>query len=215
MCTSTLSTTAEYQQISECLALAGASVGRSFAVYWPAHGVNDACEANLSFHFAHVLLTRQFAVFAEACHPDDDVRGIDLLGIAPARDWFLAAEFKRLFAGTLSSLLNDINRLRRFWLNAGPAVRRCGPAVVRVATECQRGYGLVAGLHWVGSRQRTDILDFWEDQASKDPSTTPEEASQSAQNTRVLWSKPIRVYNYPNGKYVLLGAILPIDRRRL
>ena len=59
------------------------SLRRSLDVYWPAdeHGKNDAAERNLSFHFAHRLLAKDFFVFAEANHPNKVIQGIDTLAM--------------------------------------------------------------------------------------------------------------------------------------
>src|SRR4051812_39238168 len=74
------------------------SLRTSFENFWPSDGAgkNDPCEQNVSMHLAHHLLTDGFSVFAEVFHPHVRRQGskgrIDVLGIAPAGEWFLAFE---------------------------------------------------------------------------------------------------------------------------
>jgi len=141
-------------EIKNCLGETADSIGRSFTSYWPADAKNknDPAERNVSLHLAHILLKREYSMFAEADHPNTQFQGIDLLGISPQGDWFLACEIKRLFsAEKLSGMLEDLSRLETFWLKQDLTAKSCGEPVARLVKECRTGYGLVAGLHWVAN----------------------------------------------------------------
>lgn len=201
-------------QIGLLVSEAAASIRRSLDIYWPAdaEGRNDACEANLSVHLGHILLSRNFSVFAEVDHPNDDVRGIDLLGISPGNQWFLACEFKRLYSeATLLSMLVDVDRLSRFWLNTGLKAERCGEDVVRIARGCSQGYGLVAGLNWVKGRNR--FTELWNHHSSAGHAGVCESFRQKLIEMGAIWSAvPVRAYG-KLGSYVWLNAFFPIVRQ--
>ncbi|MEX2175263.1 MAG: hypothetical protein WD872_12955 [Pirellulaceae bacterium] len=124
------------------------SIGKSFEVYWPAdeNGANDPKEKNLSFHFAHVLLTDSFFVFAEANHPNH--QGLDLLAISPHRDFFIACEFKRHISNSIADSIPDLNRVASFSLNQKLRIGRVGENTMQTLSCCRTGIGLVAGLKW-------------------------------------------------------------------
>ena len=130
------------------------SVGRSFDYYWPSdeHGKNDPPEQNLSIHLAHVLLQKGYAVFAEVNHPDESVQGIDMLGITPDKEWFLACEIKKHLKSGMSESIKDLQRVAEFWLNENLTYERCGSEPIEVLKTCCGGIGLVAGLKWTGKQ---------------------------------------------------------------
>jgi hypothetical protein len=138
------------------------SLCKSFDAYWAgdAAGKNDSPERTLSLHFGHALLSRDFAVYAEADHPhgySTDTSGvnrtskwIDILGIDPSRTWFLSAEFKRqLCHHFMSESIGDLTRVERFHLNPNHTEAQRGPDRMAVIRSCTTGIGLVAGLVWV------------------------------------------------------------------
>lgn len=128
-----------------------AALGRSLEAYWPsdAAGRNDMCERTLSTHFAHVLLTDGFAVFAEAQFPGLSKNHVDILGVNRRENWFLACEFKKHVHGSeMCDSLADIERLSGFRLNDTLLEERVGSERASFARSCTRGIGLVAGLKW-------------------------------------------------------------------
>ena len=153
--------TSTQKLVTSMLDLASQSLGRSFARYWPARGNNAPKEKNVSFHLAYAMLREKWAVFAEAVHPDPCIQGVDLVGISPEDDWFLACESKRLYSTEkLTSMFDDLGRLKSFWLNRGLSEDVFGERTHRLVTTCRRGYGLVVGLHWAG--QRSSLMSLWQ-----------------------------------------------------
>lgn len=140
-------------------------MGQSYAQCWPADAPEKrkSAASNISLHFAHVLLNEHFSVFANAEHADAAIDAIDLLGISPAQDWFLACQFSHLYSvDQLGEMLEDLNQLETFWLSRRLAIDACGEHISRVAKHCESGYGLAAGLHWVSeSDHSNDLLEFW------------------------------------------------------
>ncbi len=110
---------------------AAASIGGSFGSYWPSDpgGLSDPCEANVTAHFAHALLSRGAAVMCEIPfprQPGDNAQSLDLLGIASDRSWFVAAEFKRLMNGGGTWGVNhDLDRLAVFTMNSAMPQEWC------------------------------------------------------------------------------------------
>lgn len=176
------------------------SIAASLEVYWPADAFsrNDPAEKFLSFHFAHILLTEGFAVFAEADHPGVDdwvIRGIDLLAISPQRDYFIAAEFKRHTYRSMKRSIDDIERVERFQLNKDLNSESLGREPTRVLESCQTGIGLIAGLNWVQG-PKTDY------KIVQDNFTLKVDEKDG------FVGAPEFVYEYPTGSYYLHYACL-------
>jgi hypothetical protein len=198
--------TSTQKLVTSLLDLASKSLGCSFARYWPASGNNAPQEKNVSFHLAHTMLREKWAVFAEAVHPDPRIRGVDLVGVSPEDDWFLACESKRLYTTeTLTSTFDDLGRLKSFWLNRSLSEASYGGPVHRLAAECRRGYGLVVGLHWAG--RRSSLMSFWQQ-----PCRSPKNDGQCQFVARVkevggVFLEPTFVYELPKGSRIYLLSV--------
>jgi len=195
-------------------------IGQSYAQCWPADDPQnrEAAKSNISLHFAHVLLNEHFSVFANAKHADETADAIDLLGISPAQDWFLACQFCRLYdARHLGGMLQDVSRLETFWLSRRLAIDACGEHISRVAKHCECGYGLVAGLHWVPeSAHDTDVLRYWT--ALEHGDAAFNELKNKLDDLNAVRLAPISVrHDAGRGSYCLLPACfqLPRDHQRL
>jgi len=201
------------EMINELLDLTAKSLERSFEMYWPANDRNDPAERNLSLHFGHSLLTKDFFVFAEAKHQQPQILGIDMFAIAPDRSWFLGCEFKRLSSIVrLSSLASDIKRLCGFIPRTAYSTAVFGPMPSEVAACSKDGYGLVAGLHWVSHhRSSTRLLDFWTDHEALDLKGGYAKAATTMRTAKAQLLSPIVVIERPTGsRYYLLAASFPI-----
>jgi len=206
--------TSHFDIITYVIECAATSIGRSFANYWPANDENDPVENNASIHVAHVLLADGFSAFAEADHPDRQLaQGIDLFAVAPANDWFLACEFKKIFRGeSIESMSNDVDRLAAFWLRTNYAQEMYGDNFARVASGCKIGYGLVGGLHWLPAKSnRSKILDIW-----THPDDVEEESSYGQFAAKlhalgaILPEPPIAIQLPTGNRYYFLSAIFPL-----
>ena len=184
------------------------ALGRSFDYYWPCdeHGKNDPPERNLSIHLAHVLLQKGYAVFAEADHPDESVQGIDILGITPDKEWFLACEIKKHLKSGMSESIEDLPRVAEFWLNENLTYKRCGSEPIEVLKTCCGGIGLVAGLKWIDKQETAPH------QATLDRTRFGEELN----NLGGAIGDPILVRRYTGpaapGAYYLQYAFLEINK---
>ena len=86
--------------IKSLLEEASRTLGCSLGKYWPvATDTPDPDQKNVCVHIAHAMLNGEFAVFAEADYPHRTAGGVDLLGIAPDCEWFLACEFQQVYVG--------------------------------------------------------------------------------------------------------------------
>lgn len=197
--------------VIEC---AAASIGRSFANYWPANDENDPVENNVTLHVAHTLLSDGFSVFAEADHPRRDLaQGIDLFAIAPTRDWFLACEFKKIFRGeSVESMSRDVDRLTTFWLRQDYSLEMYGENFAKMSSKCGIGYGVVGGLYWLNaSTERTAILDIWTHPDEVDESSIYGEFSQKLYALGAYLPKPPVAIHLPTGnQYFLLSTIFQL-----
>lgn len=209
----------EKQQANELAVLiesAATSLVSSFERYWPSdeHDRNDPCEQNVCIHLAHAMLNSRFATFAEAWHTDGG--RIDLLGISPAGDWFVAAEAKRLLCNKpdecIASLLRDAERLNRFWLNERLRLESVGRHRIEIIKNCRCGIGLIGGMVWVNSRGESSLLDLWRRQRTNLTGTHAEFAAKmDALGT--VWIEPRRLwFKEGRGGYYLLTALFRISR---
>lgn len=208
---------AAIEQVRALHQVAAQSLYESLRVYWPAdeYDRNDPGERNVSLHFAHAMIAAKFAVFGEAWHSAPLERKssrIDLLGISPNCSWFLACEFKRLFAKHYVDLAFDIEKLSRFSLNSKLKSDSCGELVARVATHCKLGVGLVGGL--CSSTINADLIEFWRGAPPKRKSIATIEQKLTQRNGICL--PPLHVQTYPTGSnYYLLVACFPIEHRNI
>jgi len=183
------------------------SLRESFTHYWPSDpaGQNDPCEQNVAIHVAHVLLNGGFSVFAESRHPDPTIGRIDLLAIEPDKEWFAAFEFKKIWSGTLSLILEDLRRLERFRLHELDEKIFGGPRVQTVIS-CQRGFGIVAGLLWVPASKKSSILQFWKTEGESGNISYAEGLTQFARERSCFWAEPKEAWEAPDGsRYYLLA----------
>lgn len=202
-------------KIRRYLKQAATVMDHSYGYYWPAdeHEGGDSTEQNVLIHFAYVLLNERFSVFSKAQHPDRTLEAIDLLGVSPGQDWFLACQFMRLNGSEqLSEMLQGVQRLITFWLNTRLTIEACRQHIDRVASHCGEGYGLVAALHWVSEdNPATELLDLW---------TGKEEPSRESEFVRDLgkagatFAAPISIRHYAGrGRYCLLPIFLRIPNK--
>ncbi len=204
------------QTIADFLRQTAKAIGHSYSHYWPADEAlrSDAAQRNISLHIAHVLLSQNFSVFAQANHSQPPTH-IDLLGIAPSQDWFLACKFQRLYStGRLQSVLDDVQRLETFWLSPRLTIEACGAHVARMANHCDCGYGLTAALHWVpdpvGS---TKLFEFWREHRGK--GRVYEALAKKLTDLNADWQPPIVVQRFDGrGAYYLLSCFFRIVRQR-
>lgn len=207
-------------QIAHCLETTAQSLAASFQHYWPAdeHDKNDPKEQNVAFHLAHVFLDQGFSVFAEANHPNQSGRRIDLLAIASTGDWFLASEFKRILCNkpgeSLGEVLHDLERLEDFWLNTRLKEESVGQHQTDVVQRCERGVGLVCGLLWTPPLpNRSSLLQFWENQGTDGQSDAYQRLQRKLLDLHATWPKPIRAWTTATGgAYYLLAAYFEIKR---
>lgn len=203
-----------------------ASLGSSFRNFWPADegGRNDPCEGNVSFHLAHQLLGHGFSTFAEVWHPflpaaeQRSKRGrIDLLGIAPGRDWFIAWEAKRIlcnkFDQSILGMLDDVRRLESFWLNTRQQSGKFGEHRADVIRNCHCGIAVLGGLSWVASNSTAPLLSRWGTGSAADGSICEPLASKLA-TLNATWVEPIPIESHSkSGMYFLLAALFEIPHR--
>lgn len=143
-------------QVRDLMHGTAASLRSSLDIYWPSDVAfrNDPSERNLSLHYAHTLLSRGFAVFAEAHYPAacQDATFLDILAIAPGGDFFVVGEFKKHAKGAgMTASAWDVDRLLKFDLHRGLAEPRWSKQRAAISANCKRGIGIVAGLKWAAA----------------------------------------------------------------
>ena len=153
----------QIQEIPQLMESTAASLRHSLDLYWPSdvEGRNDLNERNLSLHFAHVLLSKGFGVFAEAHYPVSfpDGKFLDLLGISPDGDCCVVCEFKKhgKERGMTASTW-DVERILKFDLHREIAEPRWSKRHVEISSKCRTGIGIVAGLKWTNNSKKSPRL---------------------------------------------------------
>ena len=200
-------------KIQRLLRLTAESLAESYSHCWPAHadGPKRPAECHICLHLAHVLLSEKFTVFAAAVHPDATQEDIDLVGIAPSQDWFLACQTNQLVdSRSLQKWLPEVQRLESFWLNDGLTIEACSEHIQRLAKHCHAGYGLAVGGHWV-VEAGTELLDYWSKRSAK--VRRGDEFAEKLAELGAEWYEPMAVRQYEGrGTFYLLGATFRIPR---
>ncbi len=194
--------------IEDVLQSTANSLSKAMDVYWAADaaGANDLPERNLSLHFAHQLMCRDFSLYAEANHPEKkingrEVQGIDMLAISPDRDYYLACEFKNYVGHTMHLSQDDLDRVATFDLNRNFASEIMLPNRKETLKKCAEGFGLVAGLTWMyGADPKINL--------STSQNHKPFEEKVKKLDGRVLKEIPLNKHE-AKGRYFLLSALLP------
>ena len=129
---------------------------RSLDVYWPTNvgSSNDLPERNLSAHFSHVLLKRDFHLYAEIGNqykPEKEL--LDILCISPDKRYHLACEFKTYTSGSMKKSTNDIERVNAFPINIHLPEDIFGENLVDDLRNCKSRIGVVAGVLWRGNTE--------------------------------------------------------------
>jgi hypothetical protein len=94
-------------------------------------------------------LSNGFSVFAEAAFAGRNSR-LDILGIAPGEEWFLAGEFKKHYgAPGMGRSMDDLKRVMQFRLNPDFQEQVVGPRRMATLQICTQGIGVLAGLRWM------------------------------------------------------------------
>jgi hypothetical protein len=203
------------QSIRRFFELAAKSLRELYSHSWPANerGTSSPSKEILALHVAHVLLSENLAVFADAPHPTDVGKRVDLLGIAASQDWFLACVFASLVSPEgVRMLWRDVEHLKTFWLSPEITIDACRDHVRRLAQHCERGYGAVAGLF--AARQASggaQILEFWKTRQGQDQAQR--RLAQTLAELKADFSPPLVVHTSPGAEaYYLLYAFFPIPR---
>lgn len=130
------------------------SMAESYSHLWPdADVMSRSLERTLSLHLSRVLMEERFAVFTEAPHPDSSTSPVDLLGIAPSQDWFLACQWLRFDSqetveNARREYVEALARLHRFWLSQRLVIPACRKDLARLANHCEHGFAVLGGIHW-------------------------------------------------------------------
>ncbi len=203
------------QSIRRFFQLTAKSLRELYSHSWPANemGTSTPSKRILAIHFAHVLLSENLAVFADAPHPTDAGKRVDLLGIAASQDWFLACVFASLASPAgVPMLCQDVDQLKTFWLSPEIAIDECRDHMRRLAQHCERGYGAVAGLY--AARQASggaQILDFWKNRQGQD--VAQRHLDQSLAELDADFPPPLLVHSSAGAEaYYLLYTFFPIPR---
>jgi hypothetical protein len=198
-------------QVCEFLKRTTQTLAASLSAYWPSDslGRNDPAEQNLVIHFGHQLLTANFAVFGEGLQWRTTGR-IDLVALAPADDWFLAFEAKRLLCNKpqecADSILADVRRLRNFWLSDHKEGEWLGTGRERAALRCRTGIGIVGGLLWSRRGMPSPLLDF-SNGHGKHPNGRFEMLSRELIDAEATLPTPMLTWQKKrHGQYHLLAA---------
>ena len=191
------------------------SLAEAYSHCWPAAAEPEvaATDATLAMHFSHVLLAEHFSVFAQAIHPTPAHRTVDVLGIAPGQDWFIAAALRRVHsASQFDALLTDVQQLQSFWLHSGLSIQPGAEHISRVAQHCGAGYGLLSGLHWLAhDKDSSQLLRLWT--GEDDPGSFASLLLERTSGLNVELIEPIRVQHYEgHGTSYLLAAFFQIPR---
>lgn len=138
------------QRIREILAETLRSWSTTYSHCWPREaGTFEPPTRHLMLHLAHTMLSHDFSVFVDARHPGFPGQPIDVLGIAPGQDWFLACRHAPLSPGDAQLVLPRLaTQLAAFWLGPHLTADHSGDYMDRAARHCVRGYGLVSATAW-------------------------------------------------------------------
>lgn len=179
------------------------SLRKSLGEYWPGGDSHDPRERNVSLHFSHAMLAAGFSAYGEA---DDKL--VDVLGIAPNHQWFLACEFKVLDGvKKLHELMSDVQKLQSFWIRSEYQESKYGAKYSQILKRCEAGFGLVGGLH-AAKRDSSIFLDIWSNPDRINASTAAKFNGLGA-----VFPTPAHVVDFPTGwRYYLLFAVFPISR---
>jgi len=208
--------------IKSLLQESSASLGRSLETYWPVANRHTAPEknpdpnqANVSLHVAHAMLCAGFAVFGEADYPlAARPDRLDVLGISPEGNWFLACEFDKLSYKNedqpLEIMLKGLCRLEAFWLRKELPLDRFGEEAYRTSVECDCGYGLVGELYWVREGAEPSVLGFLQQPEQTARSETERRFLENLRRLDGVCVQPLPVREVPTGRYYLLGTYFQI-----
>lgn len=156
------------QRIREILSDAERSWKTSYSHCWPRElPAGDVPLKHLNLHLAHAMLSRNFSVFLDVRQPGYPGRPVQLLGIAPGQDWFLACRGLAL-AGPQEAerIRRATEQLSAFWLGSHLALPDSRGYIEQVARHCQRGYGLVSATHWSGGNLDDSLPRAWGDEVT-------------------------------------------------
>ncbi|WP_026840534.1 hypothetical protein [Citrifermentans bremense] len=124
---------------------------RSLDVYWPTNvgSLNDLPERNLSAHFSHAVLMRNFHLFAEVNNQyKSEKELLDILCISPDKRYHLTCEFKTYTNGSMRRSVRDIDRVHTFPLNVDLSPEIFGSPFVNTLQQCHSRIGVIAGVLW-------------------------------------------------------------------
>lgn len=124
---------------------------RSLDVYWPTNvgSLNDLPERNLSAHFSHAVLKRNFHLFAEVNNQyKSEKELLDILCISPDKRYHLTCEFKTYTNGSMRRSIRDIDRVNVFPLNVDLSPDIFGKSFVDTLQQCKSRVGVIAGVLW-------------------------------------------------------------------
>ena len=214
------------QRVQEFLQDARRSWTASYSHCWPAEPPlapslgSEFQSRHLALHLGHVVLNRNFSVFLDVRHPGFPRQPLDLLALSPGQDWFLACRFPTLQgSGAVASVAQSARQLATFWLGPHLTIPACRSYIGRVARHCQRGYGLVAGSHWVLETslpetflpETSDVLDLWRRQEAGQPS---DPSFGDAFPPGAQWPSPALLGQFPGvGSCYLLCVYFPLPER--
>lgn len=193
--------------------LTAESLAESYSHSWPADKEGAPHPSYLCLHLAHVMLCEKFTVFAGAAHPEPAQDDIDLVGVAPSQDWFVACQLKPFVdRESLQEWLPEVRRLRSFWLSGQLTIEACGEHIHRLARHCQAGHALAVAGHWaVEEDPDPELLAGWRNQGTQAGGGGEFAENLAAWNAQ--WFEPIAVRQYDGrGTFYLLGATFRISR---
>jgi len=199
--------------IHEIMADTATHLKRSLDVYWPTNvgHLNDLPERNLSAHFSHAMLKRNFHLYAETNNqfkPEKEL--LDILCISPDKKYHITCEFKTYTSGSMKRSDKDVERVISFPLNIDLSPEIFGPNYVAALKGCNVRVGLVAGILWRKKGQSAKLngrsqMDFVNKVTSlggviiEDPILVKEYTPEMSSPASDLWSGGYYLY------YAILG----------
>ncbi|MCO6454273.1 MAG: hypothetical protein J5I93_03065 [Pirellulaceae bacterium] len=202
-------------RLQEILSRAARSWTASYSHCWPVESpADDGAARLLALHLGHALLSDSFSVFQQVRQAGYPRQTLDLLGIAPGQDWFVACRLLPLDrANWLEEIGRALGQLAEFWLSGSLTIPACRDHINRVARHTQRGYGLVAGLHWEGSSGASQrfVADWRQAAQTGAPPAALVAAAEWAVAGSVVWMMPSLLGQFPDlGSCHLVALYRPL-----
>lgn len=177
-----MSTALEIERIVRCAAM---SLADSLYFYWPANGMNDICEKNISLHLASAFIKRGYFIYGEAHAEREANLHLDLLAIDPATNTLVTTECKRLYSlEKAREMVADVHRLRA-WRVSEERFRR--------SRKLERRFGVLAATTW----ERDYAEWFQSDDSIDDPNQGLGELWRELRDTDVHWGAAVLLDSAP------------------